>query len=1104
MLLEPSDINYILSKSSEDISKKGKKYFESRRVAITEVQKENDEKYMVTTNVTENQIYNVRVSKENNETKYSCNCSEVIENKKPCRHVVATFFDMYINAEEYETFVNKKQEDSFYTNYTENKMKVSAEKVLEVENIKKEESLLSYYESLMLSEINNLNEDNKVKICPILRLQGLGKELTVSFRIGTDKMYVIKEIYKFGSCIRNKEIFKYGKGLEFRHTIESFDNNSRELVSYIDKRMADYNEFADCGNYKFSMKRDYRDVMILKYGALDEFFDIMKNKDIYIDGYNTDEEQKILLVEEDPKLEFNIEEKSDGGLTLFHYNDDYYIFNGQEYAYVLYKNKLHRCSGEFKKNIFPTVVMFKNSNSDIINIKKEDVASFCGYVLPRLKLNADVVYDKELIEKNMPDKLVVKVYLDIDNKNNVLADVKFCYSNIEFNPFDKNNVTSFNRSIIDEITAQALFKQYNFITDEEKQLLYLTDDDDIYRFLKDGINMFMQNFEVLVTDKFKNRQIIAPKVMLMGIRVQNDLLKIDVDDINLNKDELVEVLKSYRLKKKYFKLKNGDYINIEESGFDTLANFVDNLGISEKDILSGEITVPKYRAIYLENISKNSKNIKLNKDDKFNDIVNNINRIEDINFKEPEMLKDILRGYQKIGYSWLKTLSKYNFGGILADDMGLGKTIQVISLLIDEKDNNRATSIVVCPSSLYINWEKEIKKFAPDIKILVIYGGAEERKKLIKKASRYDVIITSYDLLKRDVEEYKDMKFKYIIADEAQYIKNNNTQNAKALKKLKSEVRFALTGTPIENSLAELWSIFDFIMPGYLFSYKRFKENYESTIIKDDNKEAIEKLKKLVSPFILRRLKKEVLKELPDKTDTIMYNDMDEEQRKIYKAFLSSAKVSVQSEIKQNGFEKSKMKILALITRLRQICCHPSLFLDDYNGESSKLNQCLELLEEASSAGHKILLFSQFTSMFEIITKELEKRKIKYSMLTGQTKADTRMGLVDEFNRDKSISVFLISLKAGGTGLNLTGADMVIHYDPWWNLSSQNQATDRAHRIGQKNNVQVFKLITENSIEEKILKLQEKKMNLTNSIIKEGETFISKMEKDDIMELFEG
>ena len=322
-----------------------------------------------------------------------------------------------------------------------------------------------------------------------------------------------------------------------------------------------------------------------------------------------------------------------------------------------------------------------------------------------------------------------------------------------------------------------------------------------------------------------------------------------------------------------------------------------------------------------------------------------------------------------------------------------------------------------------------------------------------------------------------------MIADEAQYIKNNNTQNAKAIKEIHAETRYALTGTPIENSLSELWSIFDFIMPGYLFRYKKFKELYEVPIAKDNDENGMAKLKMLIEPFILRRIKKEVLTELPDKTITVLHNEMQKEQLQLYASYIAQAKKEAVHEINENGFERSQIKILALLMRLRQICCHPSLFLQNYQGESSKLIQCIEIVKDAIEAGHKILLFSGYTSMFEILEKELKKEKISYFKLTGQTNVGDRIRLVDEFNANDEIKVFLISLKAGGTGLNLIGADMVIHYDPWWNLSPENQATDRTYRIGQKRNVQVYKLITKNSIEERIYELQQKKANLADTML---------------------
>ena len=421
-----------------------------------------------------------------------------------------------------------------------------------------------------------------------------------------------------------------------------------------------------------------------------------------------------------------------------------------------------------------------------------------------------------------------------------------------------------------------------------------------------------------------------------------------------------------------------------------------------------------------------------------------------------------------------------------------------------QSEKQTKPTIVVCPSSLTLNWKNEIQKFAPELTSIVIHGTGNQRKEQIEQIPSYNVAITSYDSLKRDVDIYKEKEyeFRYIIADEAQYIKNNNTQNAKAIKVLNAQTRYALTGTPIENSLSELWSIFDFVMPGYLFSYHKFKEQYETPIVKNNDQIAMKKLKMLIEPFILRRIKTQVLTELPEKTITVLNNEMEEEQQKLYLSYLQMAKQEALTEINVNGLEKSQIKILALLMRLRQICCHPSLFLKDYYGESSKLNQCIEVIKDAVDSKHKILLFSTYTAMFPMIEKELKKENIMFSKLTGQTKVGERIKLVDEFNENDNIKVFLISLKAGGTGLNLIGADMVIHYDPWWNLSAENQATDRTYRIGQKKNVQVYKLITKNSIEEKIYELQQRKEKLIDNMLSTKQTFLNKLSKEEIMNLF--
>lgn len=696
--------------------------------------------------------------------------------------------------------------------------------------------------------------------------------------------------------------------------------------------------------------------------------------------------------------------------------------------------------------------------------------------------------------------------MDSNESNFITADIKFGYKDFEFNPLIENKSIKIPRDVVKETKTLETFIQTGFMLDQQNGRLVLTDDEKIYNFLSEEIMYYMKNFEILATDAFKKKEIRHPKISNIGIKIENNLLKINLSEFNFSPSELAEIMEKYKLRKKYYKLTDGSFIDLEEN--ETL-DFLEKLNIdgslNYEDLESGELDLPVYRTLYLDKLLKGTS-MNVYKSKEYKDLINDIQNVNDEYIKIPKGLNATLRRYQEIGYKWLKTLDMYGLGGILADDMGLGKTLQVISLLLDYNENSdeKRTSMVVCPSSLALNWFNEINKFAPTLKTTVIAGNAEERKRLIQKLQDYDIIITSYDLLKRDVDTYTEInyEYKFIIADEAQYIKNNNTQNFKAIKKIKAQTKFALTGTPIENSLAELWSIFDFSMPGYLYSYRKFKESFETPIIKEEDTYKMSKLKMLIEPFILRRIKEEVLTELPEKTVTVLNSEMEEEQQKLYMSYMSKAREEVENELIASGFEKNQMKILALLMRLRQICCHPKLFIDNYDGGSGKLNQCMEIIKDAVQGNHKILLFSGYTSMFDIIEKELEKEDIKYFKLTGQTKVSERIELVDEFNENNDIKVFLISLKAGGTGLNLIGADMVIHYDPWWNISAENQATDRTYRIGQKRNVQVYKLITKNSIEEKIYELQQKKAKLVDNMLSTNETFISKLSKDEIMDLF--
>ena len=768
---------------------------------------------------------------------------------------------------------------------------------------------------------------------------------------------------------------------------------------------------------------------------------------------------------------------------------------------------IYRCPHSYKNTVIRLLDLFKENMTKEVIFKKSDLSKLFSLVVPSIKSQLEVGnVNEEEMDKYIPEELYVKVFLDTINTNYVTADIKFGYRDVEFNPLIEDKNISIPRDVVKETNALETFIKTGFMLDQQNGRLVLTDDEKIYNFISEEIYYYMKNFEVLVTDNFKKKEIKSPKISNIGIKIENNLLKIDLTEYNFSAEDLAEIMEYYKLHKKFYRLQDGSFINLASN--ETL-EFLDKLNIDGdlqyKQLVNGEFELPVYRTLYLDKILKNT-NIKVSKNKEYKEFIDDIKNNEDDVIEVPYNLKAQMRRYQEIGFKWLKTLDHYGLGGILADDMGLGKTLQVITLLLDynNKNENRKASMVVCPSSLVLNWANEIKKFAPSLNVCVIAGNAVNRDVIIKQLDNYDIVITSYDLLKRDVDVYTkcSYEFKYIIADEAQYIKNNNTQNFKAIKKIKAQTRFALTGTPIENSLAELWSIFDFTMPGYLYSYKQFKEIFETPIIREEDSYKIKKLKSLIEPFILRRIKEEVLTELPEKTVTVLNSEMEDEQQKIYMSFMAEAREEVANELIGQNFEKNQMKILALLMRLRQICCHPKLFIDNYEDGSGKLNLCMEIIKDAIQGNHKILLFSGYTSMFDILEKELNSEGIKYFKLTGQTKVGERIKLVDEFNENKDIKVFLISLKAGGTGLNLIGADMVIHYDPWWNISAENQATDRTYRIGQKRNVQVYKLITKNSIEEKIYELQQKKAKLVDNMLSTNETFISRLSKDEIMDLF--
>ena len=1113
MLVNHEILEDLYKDAGEKRKQKAINYQKQERVRIKKIDYQDDRNFELSAIVIGNEIYKTYISVQNGMVEdVTCTCEDYYNHYGICKHTLATILEFINNPQYVEQYVDKssKSEENLDNSYNLlGQTKLGSQSHRNFKQI-----VNSFYQEEvegLSDEEDEIKQKGTIKIEPTIYYEKFSGDIKVEFKIGNKKMYKIKNLADFYTRMLNKEKYKYGQKLEFIHTKDAFIEESKPLLDFILKysEIIKYANSNSNSNFRYYGKALNETNILVGNTGIDDLFGVLKGKEV---EFNKDYSvEKIKFTEEEPKLDFILKKNKEGNFVIYPDKEIYEItmLRGKLYKYILVDKKLYRCSKKFERTSLKLLELFRQNYVTEIEFGKEELTEFFSVVMPKVKDAIKIEgLSEEEIEKYKPKELVVKVFLDFDKNNYLVADVRFCYDENEFNPLNENEKINFPRNMIEETKALNVLRKTGFMLDVKNTRFILPNDDKIYEFLTEDINYYMQKFAVMVTENFKKKQIRIPKMTGLGVKVENDLLTIDLSKIDIDSRELQDIMEKYSIKKKYYRLKDGSFINLEDNKeIEFLDKLKTGMGIDYKELENGELRLPVNRTLYLNQLLKGIKGTEILKNSEYKKIVNGLNKEQlEEEIEIPSNLNNVLRYYQKTGYRWLKTLDKYHFGGILADDMGLGKTIQMLSVIVDYvKKENRKASLVVSPSSLTLNWQNEAAKFTNELKTTVIRGTLSERKRLIDEIDNYDLIITSYDLLKRDIELYKekDYKFKFVIADEAQYLKNSNTKNAKAIKQIKAETRYALTGTPIENSLAELWSIFDFIMPGYLFTYRKFKNMYETPIVKENDEQAMQKLKMLIEPFVLRRNKKEVLTELPEKTVTVLNNEMNEEQRNIYLTYLARAKQEIADKIEINGFENSQMQILAALTRLRQICCHPSLFIEGYNEGSSKLDQCIEIIEEAINGGHKILLFSGYTSMFGIIEKELKKRNINYFKLTGATKVDERIKMVDEFNENKAVKLFLISLKAGGTGLNLTGADMVIHYDPWWNISTENQATDRAYRIGQKNNVQVYKLITKNSIEEKIYELQEKKAKLADNMLDTKTTFINKFSREEIMRLFE-
>ena len=909
----------------------------------------------------------------------------------------------------------------------------------------------------------------------------------VEFKIGTEQKYVLKNISSFIESVDKAEKVRYGKKLDFYHNIEAFTPRAQKIIHFLQEQCNDKKRLMANYRYYAYGENAYVRSMELDEVGLERFLMTMQGEKFEgVIGYQAQNVWFVSMEEKQPKLMLAGDEN---GITL--QLEDYLCLKGNSRYFFCQEGTIYPGSQKMRREMRDFVDFMERQEDRSCYVAKEELPVFCRDMLPVIRRNFEVITEKFEEQLYLPEKPEFELYLDKLEGDYIAGKLLAVYGGSKYNVMDAQQVNE-NRNIEEELLMRQKVEEYFNAYEPKERLMVLENDNDLlYEFLTIGVRAISEYATIYTSDAFRSLKVVSSPSVSIGVSLKSDLLELEIQSGEMPMDQLAYILSHYDRRKKFIRMKSGEFLNVDEDGIRVLSELKQDLHLTEAKIRTGNILIPKYRAMYLDATLKNQQALAVDKNKEFKSMVRNMKTIEDSDFEVPENLKGVLREYQRKGFLWLKTLHQNGFGGILADDMGLGKTLQVISFLESEQEELAQSgeqghpALIVCPASLVYNWKKEIERFAPSLAVVIVSGTAGERKKILEQTKSDAVIVTSYDLLKRDISIYEKMIFATQVIDEAQYIKNARTQAAKAVKQISAGFKIALTGTPIENRLSELWSIFDYLMPGFLFSYQDFRERIEIPIIQNQDAQEMEHLQRMIRPFVLRRLKREVLKDLPEKLEENVYARLEGEQLKLYDAHVQRMKLILNKQVDEQEFNRDRFRLLAELTKLRQLCCDPSLVFENYNSEQAKMDMCMELIQNAVGGGHKILLFSQFTTMLEHLQKRLSAEDISFYTLTGSVNKEKRMQLVEAFNQDET-SVFCISLKAGGTGLNLTAADIVIHFDPWWNVAVQNQATDRAHRIGQTNVVTVYKLVTQGTIEEKIIEMQEKKQELAEQVL-EGE-----------------
>ncbi|WP_270706649.1 SNF2 helicase associated domain-containing protein [Clostridium fessum] len=1048
----------------------------------------------------ETKVYQTRIFIKGSQIyDYSCSCAEGNSFRGPCVHAKAL----------QEAFARQQK----------------AEHTPPVSTSPEIRMMIREYTNREVARILGEEEREPVYLHPYLQIRR--GEVLLEARIGREKRYIVKNLLEFAQAVHSGKRVEYGKGMAFEHVPSAFAPESRPFLDLLleeaDAYIRHYEEMRGHAGLPLPVMR----ALTLGSAARDRLFDLLEGKEVQTEDEKGAE--RVCRVErKDPRFPVEVEARGDGiAVTV---PSALTSFRGEQRLYVADGLHLFGCSELYTETMGVFLEQMEQGGRECRSRKEKrellvgsrDIPLFYARVLEGMEALGILQSPEIDWEKYRPEALKARFEFDSDSPDELRLRPTLSYGDFTFSPLADEHVP---REICRDVPAEfyisrLITRYFSYWEDESGELVIRGDEEALYQVLSEGMPQFQEVGEVWLSESVRHLRVLPPPEVSMGVSLGGGWLDLKIETAGIDPAELLQVLSEYRQKKKYYRMKNGEFLQLSGGGLQALDSLTADLGLTKSEFQAGEAKIPAYRAFYLDSLSGDGRMKLFQRDEAYGMMVRDLKTAQSVSYAVPAVLEKTLREYQKIGYTWMRTLARYHFGGILADDMGLGKTLQVIALLTafyQEKTEQKAAgnegsgselplpSLIVCPASLVYNWGQEFARFSPGIRVLLIAGTAKERQEQLEEQMRMEasegaqVIITSYDLLKRDRAAYLGRTFEYEIIDEAQVIKNAKTQGAKAVKEISANARFALTGTPVENRLSELWSIFDFLMPGFLYSYRKFRERYELPIVKNQDPEALTALRRMTGPFVLRRLKKDVLRELPTKEERIVYSAASGRQQKLYTASALKLKEALAGGAwSGNG----KLEVLSQLMRLRQICCDPALCFEDYTGESAKLETCVSLIASASAAGHKILLFSQFASMLERIRERLLQEGISSHLLVGATPKEERSRMVQAFASDE-VPVFLISLKAGGTGLNLTAADIVIHYDPWWNVAAQNQATDRAYRIGQEKPVTVYKLILKDTIEENLLKLQNAKLALAAQVVSEGMVSLGDLSQNELMELFE-